>query len=321
MDFWDLADLSTPWCIHVIVTLRVANHIEAGTDTIPALAAATASHAGSLHRVLQHLTEKGLFLEPEPQRFELTGIGRSLLEPGTILGMDLEGFGGRMAHAWSTLLTAVRTGQPGYAAHFGRDFWEDVHANPRFSEDFDALLGPPGHGYPDPSVLLDPTRWPSIRTVVDVGGGTGSLLSGILQAHPHIHGTLVDLPSTVARSAALFASAGVTDRVTLSAQSFFDPLPAGADLYTLKSVICDWPDADAVRILRRCAEAARPSNGRVVVFTGEHASPSLLMLVLVGGKDRSLDEFRSLAAEAGLAITASGRQPSGRYHLVECRPI
>lgn len=321
MNFWDLADLSTPWCIHVIVTLRVANHMEAGNTAIPSLAAAVGAHPDSLYRVLQHLTEKGLFLEPRPGHFQLTDTGRSLLDPGTILGMDLEGFGGRMAHAWSTLLTAVRTGQPAYASHFGHDFWEDIHADPRLSADFDALLGPPGHGHPDPSVLLDPSAWPSIHTVVDVGGGTGALLAGILQANPHVHGTLVDLPSTVARSASIFASAGVTSRVTPHAQSFFDPLPAGADLYLLKSVICDWPDDAAVRILQRCAEAARPSNGRVVVFTGEEASPSLLMLVLVGGKDRSLEEFRSLAARAGLAITAAGRQPSGRYHLVECRPV
>lgn len=320
MDFWDLADISTPWCIHVVVTLRIANHIEAGVDTVPQLASVAGADPESLHRVLQHLAVKGLFLESEPARFQLTELGRSLLDAGTILGMDLDGFGGRMAYAWSTLLSAVRTGRPAYAERFGREFWDDIHSDPRLSEDFDALLGPPGHGHPDPSVLLDPSGWPGIRTVVDVGGGTGALLAGILQAHPHIHGTLVDLPSTVARSAALFQSTGVAGRVTAVAQSFFDPLPPGADLYTLKSVICDWPDADAVRVLRRCAEAARPSNGRVVVFTGEEASPSLLMLVLVGGKDRSLDEFRSLAAEAGLVVTAAGRQPSGRHHLVECRP-
>jgi 2,7-dihydroxy-5-methyl-1-naphthoate 7-O-methyltransferase len=115
----------------------------------------------------------------------------------------------------------------------------------------------------------------------------------------------------------------VADRVTAVAQSFFDPLPGGADLYILKSVIHDWPDREATAILRRCAEAARPS-GRVVVFTGagpgEEASPELLMMVLVGGRSRTLDEFREMAREAGLEVRAVGRQPSGRV-IVECRPV
>jgi hypothetical protein len=120
----------------------------------------------------------------------------------------------------------------------------------------------------------------------------------------------------------VFRNAGVAERVRTSAQSFFDRLPGGADLYLLKNVLGDWPDPEATAILRRCAEAARP-NGRVVAFTnvdtGE-APPELMMLVLVGGRGRSLDEFRSLAREAGLEVQAIGRQGSGRG-IVECRPI
>jgi hypothetical protein len=107
-------------------------------------------------------------------------------------------------------------------------------------------------------------------------------------------------------------------------QSFFDPLPAGADLYLLKSVLSDWPDREATAILRRCADAARP-GGRIVILNGVSpddagaASPALLMMVLVGGKDRTLTEFRELARAAGLDVHAAERQPSGRF-VVECRP-
>ena len=178
----------------------------------------------------------------------------------------------------------------------------------------------PGHGTPDPEVLPD-GDWSSVRAVVDVGGGTGSQLAEILRAHPAVRGTLVDLPSTVVRSRAGFDAAGVADRVTMVGQSFFDALPAGADLYVMKSVIGDWPDADAARLLRRCAEAARP-NGRIVIVGGvsldtQVASPALLMLVLAGGKDWTLDEFRALARGAGLEVTATGRQRSGKT-LVVC---
>ena len=115
----------------------------------------------------------------------------------------------------------------------------------------------------------------------------------------------------------------MADRVTTVGQSFFDPLPAGADLYLLKSVLSDWPDREASVLLRRCAEAARP-GGRVVLVNGVSPdedgppSPALLMMVLVG-KDRSLAEFRVLARAAGLEVQAAVRQPSGRF-VVECRP-
>jgi hypothetical protein len=185
-------------------------------------------------------------------------------------------------------------------------------------------MGPEGHGHPDPDVLAD-GQWASIETVVDVGGGTGALLAGILRAHPHVRGTLVDLPSTVARSGGIFAGAGVADRVTTVGQSFFEPLPKGADVYLLKSVLSDWPDREAAAILSRCAEAAH-SSSRVVLLNGVTPDdeggpvPELLMLVLVGGKGRTLTEFRTLARTAGLEVSAAARQASGRF-VVECRRI
>jgi SAM-dependent methyltransferase len=324
VNIWELSDLSIPWCVHVVATLRIANHIAAGITRIDDLAAASGADSDSLHRVLRHLAGKGVFEEPSPGLFALNEPARALLAPAARLGLDLDGFGGRMAHAWGSLLSAVRTGAPAYRTVFGRPFWEDLEAHPDIGASFDALMGPPGHGTPDPEVLLT-GGWESVRTVVDVGGGTGALLAEILRARPTVRGTLVDLPSTVARSGDIFQTAGIADRVTTVAQSFFDPLPAGADLYLMKSVLGDWPDREAKVILSRCAEAARPA-GRVVVLNGVSPgesggpSPALLMMVLVGGRDRSLPEFRALARAARLEVTAAERQPSGRF-VVECRPI
>ena len=321
MDLWELSDLSTPWCVHVVATLRLADHIAAGNAEIGRLAAAAGADRDSLARVLRHLASKGVFEEPEPGRFALNETSRGLLEEPMRLGLDLDSFGGRMAHALGTLLSAVRKGRPAYYEAFGRGFWEDLDAHPEIAAKFDELMGP-GHGVPDPQVLIDPADWNSVRTVVDVGGGTGSLLAEILRARPEARGILVDLPRTVARSGEVFQAAGVADRVTAVAQSFFDPLPSGGDLYLLKNLLGDWPDREAMAILRRCAEAARPA-GRVVVLGGvgleKQASPELLMMVLVGGKSRTLAEFRELAGGAGLEVSAAGRQPSGRV-VVECRP-
>ncbi len=322
MDLWELSDLCTPWCVHVVATLRIAEHMAAGSGEIDKLAAACGAERGSLARVLRHLVSKGLFEEPAPGRFALNDAARGLLDSGARLGLDLDGIGGRMAHAWGTMLSAVRTGRPAYAEAFGRGFWEDLDAHPEIAASFDALMGPAGHGVPDPEVLLDPADWSAVRTVVDVGGGTGTLLAEVVRARPSLRGILVDRPRTVARSGEVFQAAGVADRVTTVGQSFFDPLPGGGDLYMMKNVLADWPDGEATALLRRCAEAARPA-GTVVILGGvtpeENPSPELLMMVLVGGRSRTLGEFRQMAREAGLEVRAAGRQASGRF-AVECRP-
>jgi 2,7-dihydroxy-5-methyl-1-naphthoate 7-O-methyltransferase len=322
-DIWVLGDLCTPWCVHVVATLRVAHHIDAGRRQIGDLAAAAGADPDALHRVLRHLIAKGMFEEPAPGTFAVNDAARPLLDEGVLVGFDLDSFGGRMAHAWNSLLTAVRTGRPAYHEIFGRPFWDDLQAHPAIAERFDALMGPLGHGVPDPEVLLS-GDWTGVRHVVDVGGGTGTLLAEVLRTHPGVRGTLVDQPATVARAGRTFQDAGVADRVTMTAQSFFDPLPAGGDLYLLKSVLSDWPDPEAVAILARCAEAARPT-GRVVLVNEVSPdrdggpAPELLMLVLVGGRGRSLAEFRPLARQAGLEVVAAGRQPAGRF-MVECAP-
>jgi SAM-dependent methyltransferase len=324
VDLEALSDLCTPWCIRVVVTLRVAEHIANGASRIEDLAEAAECDADALARVLQHLIGKGVFEEPAPGRFALNKAAQALTGPSVRIGFDLDGIGGRMAYPWSTLLTAVRTGQPAFREVFGKPFWEDLDANPNVAARFDELMGPLGHGSPDPEVLMN-GDWDAVHAVVDVGGGTGAMLAEILRAHPAVTGTLVDLPRTVARSADVFAAAGVADRATTHAQSFFDPLPAGADLYLLKNLLADWPDTEAQALLSRCAEAARPS-GRVVVLGGvspdddRGARSELLMLVLVGGKSRTLSEFRELARGAGLEISVTGNQPSGRF-VVECRLV
>jgi 2,7-dihydroxy-5-methyl-1-naphthoate 7-O-methyltransferase len=315
-DLSALSDLCTPWCLHVVVTLRVAEHIAEGKNRIAELGAAAGADPGSLMRVMRHLISKGIFDEPAPGEFALNGTARGLMEGPARLGFDLEGIGGRMAFTWSTLLHAVRTGRPAFHEVFGRPFWEDLDANPQVAESFDALMGVVGHGVPDPEVLLDPADWAGVHTVVDVGGGTGALLAEVLRKRPHLRGTLVDLPRVVRRSAELFEAAGVADRVEAVGQSFFDSLPSGKDIYIMKNVLGDWPDAEAKILLHRCAEAARP-NGLLVMLGGvtpeEKASPELLMLVLVGGKNRTLAEFRALAASAGLEVRNSGHSPSGRF--------
>jgi hypothetical protein len=326
-DLDQMLDLATPWCLMVAATLRIPDLIAEGHHDISGLATAVGCDAHALHAVLDHLVDKGVFTQQAPGHFENNRAAERLSDPGRFL--DLEGIGGRMAHTWGTLLDYVRTGRSAYEKVFGRPFWEDLAAHPNIAADFDALMGPAGHGTPDFDVELT-GGWDAIRTVVDVGGGTGAMLAALLRRHPRLNGILVDLPGTVTRASKLLTGAGVADRVTLRGQSFFDPLPAGADLYLLKNVLNDWPDQETVAILRRCAQAAATTattattatpTGRIAVLGGvspDDAPRALgIDMLVAGGKTSTITQFTELARQAGLEILAARTQASGRY-VVEC---
>jgi hypothetical protein len=318
VDLDQMLDLATPWCLRAAATLRLADHMKAGHHDVAELAALTNADRDALHALLGYLVSKGVFREQGPGRFECNRAAEKLAQAWFL---DLDGIGGRMAYAWGTVLDYVRTGQPAYDKVFGLPFWEDLAAHPAVAADFDELMGPAGHGVPDYDIELV-GGWDAIRTVVDVGGGTGAMLVSLLRRHPQVRGTLVDLPGTVARAREIIENDAVASRMTLQGQSFFDPLPAGADVYLLKSVLNDWPDEPTVAILSRCAEAARP-DGRVVILGGvapDEAPRYLAIDMLVaGGKTSTLTQFAVLARRAGLDIAAAGPQASGRF-VVECQP-
>jgi 2,7-dihydroxy-5-methyl-1-naphthoate 7-O-methyltransferase len=318
VDLDRMLDLQTPWCLMVAATLRIPEHIAHGHTDIADLAEAAGCDADALHAVLAYLVSQGVFVEESPGRFACNRPAEQLANPRRFI--DLEGIGGRMAHTWGTLLDYVRTGRPAYASVFGRPFWEDLAAHPRIAADFDALMGPAGHGVPDYDLELS-GGWDRVASMVDVGGGTGALLASLLRRHPGVRGTLVDLPGTVARAAETFDAAGVASRVALAGQSFFDALPAGADLYVLKSVLNDWPDEPTVAILRRCAEAAPPA-GTIIVLGGvspdEASRPLAIDMLVAGGKTSTVTQFAGLVRQAGLEILVARTQSSGRF-VVELR--
>ncbi len=318
VDIGALLDLTTPWCLHVVATLGVADHIAAGVNGVEELAEAAGCDADALACVLAHLVAMGVFTEPAPRRYGLNRAAGDLREAAPFL--NLYGIGSRFALAWGSLLAYVRTGQPAYQQLFGRPFWDDLAAHPALAAEFDALMGPAGHGVPDYDVELA-GGWDGVRTLVDVGGGTGSTLAALLRRHEDVHGVLVELPATVKRAAAAFERAGLADRVTTVGQSFFDALPAGGDVYLLKSVLNDWPDRETVAILRRCEEALAP-GGRIVVMGGvapDDAPPRLTIeMVLCGGKVNSLAGFGELVRTVGLEVRAAGVQEASGRFVVEC---
>lgn len=165
-----------------------------------------------------------------------------------------------------------------------------------------------------------------VRTVADIAGGTGALLTAILAAHDQMRGILFDLPAGVVDAPAAMKAAGVADRVTIVEGSFFDPVPGGADLYLLKSIVHDWDDKPATVILKSCA-AAMGSHSRLVVIERdfpEHATAEALgtlmsdlnMMVVLGGRERTDDEYAALLADADLRFTRAIAMASD-FHAIE----
>lgn len=321
-DLRALADLATPMAVRVAATLRIADQIADGKQTAAELAKTVNADVDALDRVLRHLTTAGVLHRDAAGRFTLTEIGGALRQDhpdGNRARLDIEGAVGRADLAFFQLLHSVRSGEPAFAAQFGRSFWEDLSASPALAESFDALMGV--------DVALEARAidaaydWASLGHVVDVGGGNGSLLIALLTEHPGLRGTVVDLPAAAEAAREAFAATGLAERAEAVAGSFFDPLPAGAGGYLLSAIIHNWDDQNARRILRRCAEAAG-AEGRV--FVVERTGPSgevtntardLRMLVYFAGKERGLAELAALAADSGLAVAAV--HPAGLNSVVE----
>lgn len=324
---YELGQLITPMAIRVAATLRLADWITAGTTTLTELAAAVDADPDALGRLLRYLAARNIFAEPEPGRFALTSLAEPLRDdhPDQVRAwLDLTGAIGRADLGFCALLDVIRTGNPGHAMVHGRDFWADLASNPELAESYDASIT--WHRARVRTVpWLVARDWSGTQHVVDVGGGTGSLLVPLLQAHPHLKGTLVELPGAAAVARQALVEGGLSGRGDVVTGSFFDPLPAGADVYLLTTILHNWNDTDATTILRQCAKAAN-RGGRVLLFdlvaAGEENRQvftywDLHMLVYLGGRERTLEDFTALTDAAGLAITSVTPSMPGPS-LIDC---
>lgn len=319
---WAAADLLTPMAIRVAATLRLADHIAAGTRTTEALAEAVRADRDVLGRLLDHLVSAGVLAGAGPAMYELTAMGRFLCDgqPDDMRAvLDIEGALGHAEASLVHLLHTVRTGEPAFPQQYGLTFWEDLSADDQRAESFDAVMGT-RLAVHAPAVA-GAYAWGGLSHLVDVGGGDGSMLITILRAHPSLHGTVLDLPGPVRRAEKAIAAAGLEHRAGTVAGSFFDELPAGRDGYLLSSILHNWDDASAARIMRRCADAAATTGSVFVVDYFNHQSlqteGDLRMLCYFGGRQHSLEQLGELAGATGLRIVSV--VPAGRMSVVELR--
>ncbi|MCP2262193.1 O-methyltransferase [Streptoalloteichus tenebrarius] len=304
----NLAGLATPMALRVAVTLGLPDRLRGEGAGVQQVAAELSLSPVALELLLNHLAALGI-VEHARTGYRTTDYGAVLCadaDNNLINLLHLERAGGRAELAFVELLHSVTTGQGAYFRRYGQDFWADLAEHPHLRESFDQQMTQrfreqvPG--------IVAGYDWGRFGSLVDVGGGRGTLLAAILAANPGMCGHLVDLEPTATEASRTFSAHQLDDRAQATAGSFFDPLPAGADAYLLCDILHDWDDEHAHRILARCAEAAQPT-GRVLVIEpvgGRRAGTDmdLAMLVIFGGRERRIDEFRALAAAHGLVLDA-----------------
>ncbi len=315
-----MAGLATPMAVRVAVTLGVPDRLRGDGADVEDLAEDLGVAPVPLGLLLGHLTTLGFF-ERTAAGYRTTAFGEHLCgDTLTSVLLNLDTAGGRAELAFVELLHSVTTGEAGYDRRYGRGFWADLGEHPPLRESFDRQMAHRLRAEA-PQVAAG-HDWRRFATVVDVGGGPGTLLAAILAAHPGTRGQLVDLD--VSAATRTFAAQGLSERASVVASSFFDPLPAGADAYLLCDILHDWDDEHAGRILARCVEAARPA-GRILVVEsvgGRRARTDmdLAMLVIFGGRERRVAEFEALASARGLVLDAVTDVSEGRS-LLEFRIV
>lgn len=326
-DLLKKADLLPPTAIRIAATLRIADHIADGVRDAAGIAERAGAQRVPMERLLRYLATIDVLCETDDGGYDVTGTG-ALLRSGAGLreALDIDGLMGRGESATPFLLHTLRTGKSAYAGVHGREYWEDVNAEPVFREQLKAL-GHSGLAWEGERIVKE-YPWSGVGHVVDVGGNKGQLLVALLSEFSHLRGTLVELPNLVELATEEFARAGLQDRCTAVVGDFFAELPAGADVYVLSGVLADWDDEDAVRILRRCAEACG-TRGRILLADidlvldmpdpADQAAAELRTMATVPGIGRDVDGVKELAGRAGLDITWEG-EASAIRSLLELTP-
>ena len=307
------------WGIHIsravyaAAELGIADLLAQGPVSAKDLARITRTHEPSLYRILRLLAALGVFDERYPRCFSLTTLG-SRLRSGHPAGMRswatfLDALGG--VRPFGHILDTVKTGTPGFDAVFGTGIFDFLAEHPGSAATFDAAMSERTAAFA-PSVA-GACDFSDMRTVVDVGGGQGTLLAAILREHGHLHGVLLETPAVAARARDLLGAAGIADRSEVLAGNFFEQVPGRADCYLLANVLHDWDDTRATEILRNCRRSMARA-GRVLIIErlipedGSDAVPTLLsdinMLVITGGQERTNDEYGRLLRSAGLKLSS-----------------
>jgi ubiquinone/menaquinone biosynthesis C-methylase UbiE len=297
--------------IQVAARLGLADLAQDGPKTADELARLTGTHAPSLYRALRALASVGVFAEDDQKRFAQTPLSDTLRSdaPGSLRWMAMVELGQEHFPAWGNLMRSVKTGEIAFDNLFKQSAWEYYAQHPEDASNFNQAMK--GLTEMVNVAVLSAYKFSGGARLIDIAGGTGGLISAVLNAYPQMRGVLFDLPHVIAEAGPLLDAAGVRDRCETATGDFFKSVPEGGDAYVMKWIIHDWDDEKSSVILKNIHRAMN-ENGKLlliemVVTEGNQPDLSkfmdLNMLVMTGGRERTEAEFNSLLASAGFRLT------------------
>jgi SAM-dependent methyltransferase len=297
--------------IQIAAQLGIADVLARGPADSAILAAECGCDAEALGRLLRALAAMGVFSQTAGAAWQLTELAETLCTDSPTSCRTAALFWGlnSVRSAWDHLEHSIRTGEPAFDRANRRDFFEHLEAEPKEGQLFNAFITQSqSRRAAILAAAIDCTRF---RHVVDVGGGEGAFLAELLKRHAHLTGTVLDLPRAVAAARRTARREQLEHRMDAVEGSFFHQIPSGADAYVLASILHDWPDEAAARILRACRAAMPPDASLLLIeqVLGEPntdplfaAESDVTMMVLLGGKERTREGFAALLEAADLTL-------------------
>lgn len=314
--------------LYVAARLGIADMLHKGPRHFSELAHAAGAHAPSLRRVLRLLATAGIFTENADGQFSLTTIGE-YLQTGMARNSVLLFTGNMGYRAWGDLLHSVQTGDPAFEHVFGMPTFSYYAEHPDEAVNFDETMSDVSARVA--MALVAAFDFSRFGSVVDLGGGHGELLIGVLKANRTLQGTLFDLPRLTQEAQRRITQAALAGRCQVIAGDFFEKVPEGSDVYILKSILQDWDDPHCITILKGCL-CAMPREAKLLVLEGVYpaavdqspasqsaARNDVNMLVCTGGRQRSEAEFRTLFEAAGFKLNRITRT-QGLSSIIEGTP-
>jgi hypothetical protein len=307
-----------------IITQLIASAVRFGipdllaTGPVPAaeLSARTGIGPSQLPRFMRALAGIGLVTVTETGDYQGTELGSQLqFDAGGLRGQALMS-GRQYYEAWAELDFALRTGRSAFEKRHGADLWATMSASAEVAASFTRTMRwNMERALPE---ILDLYSFPETGIVADLGAGDGTLCAGLLVRFPGLRAIILEQASVIGQVRQAMRDRGLADRCNILEGSFLERVPRGADLYILKSVVHNWDDDAAVRILANCREAMS-SGARLLVIERAMKETDLLgaavrdltMLVLFGSMDRTTGEYRELVERAGFRVTRVAAGPSG----------
>jgi hypothetical protein len=310
--------INASWTTQAIATsveLRIADLLAAGPRDVDDLARASSCHAPSLRRLIGALASLDLVEQRSDGQAALTRTGALLRTEALDSLAWWSLFCGRSSwDSWASLADSVRTGQSARRRAGGADDFAVYEADGAAADAFNRAMS--NLTQPIADMVVEAIDFRGVHRIADIGGGHGLLVGTILAAYPNLRGMVFDLEHAVARAGDALAQMGVAERCELVGGNFFDGVPSGADVYLLKSVLHDWDDEHCGVILRQCARAMSAESKRgarllvIERIRPERFSPTardqaiarsdLNMLVSLGGRERTAQEYGALLSAAGL---------------------